>query len=54
MVKYLKEIGNLNSDELTDEQKKEMKDLKKKLEKYKQMELVGKGDLGSNSDSSDK
>ena len=52
MVNYLQELEDINSNDLTKEQKKEMSDLKKELEKYKQMELVGKHESEPDSDSS--
>ena len=52
MVKYLQEHGNYKND-LTDEQMKEMEDLKKELEKYKEVELIEKSHSGSESGSND-
>jgi hypothetical protein len=50
MVKYLQNIGKYKSD-LTDEQEKEMEELQKEYEKYKEIELVEKGHNDSDSNS---
>ncbi len=50
MVKYLQNIGKYKSD-LTDEQEKEMEELQKEYEKYKEIELVEKGQNDSDSNS---
>lgn len=39
MIKYLQDLDSDESD-LTEEQKREMEDLEKELEKYQEMELV--------------
>ena len=49
MVKYLQKVGKYKSD-LTEEQEKELEDLQKEYEKYKEIELVGKSDSDSNSE----
>ena len=50
MVKYLQNIGKYKSD-LTDEQEKEMEELQKEYEKYKEIELVERGHNDSDSNS---
>ena len=39
MIKYLQDLDSDESD-LTEEQKREMEDLEKELEKYQEMELI--------------
>ena len=50
MVKFLEELENPKGD-LTDEQEKEMEELQKELEKYKEIELVEKSHSDSESGS---
>ena len=52
MIKYLQEVGNYKND-LTDEQMKELEDLKKELEKYQKVELIEKSHSDSDSGSND-
>ena len=50
MVKFLEELENPKGD-LTDEQEKEMEELQKEYEKYKEIELVERGHNDSDSNS---
>ena len=52
MIKYLQDLDSDESD-LTEEQKREMKDLEKELEKYQEMELIEKTQNNDNSGSED-
>ena len=50
MVKYLQKIGKCKSD-LTEEQEKEIEELQKEYEKYKEIELIEKSHSDSDSNS---
>ena len=50
MVKYLQKIGKCKSD-LTEEQEKELEELQKEYEKYKEIELIEKSHSDSDSNS---
>ena len=50
MVKYLQKVGKYKSD-LTEEQEKELEELQKEYEKYKEIELVEKSRSDSDSNS---
>ena len=52
MIKYLQDLDSDESD-LTEEQKREMEDLQKELEKYQEMELIEKTQNNDNSGSED-
>ena len=52
MIKYLQEVGNYRND-LTEEQMKELLELKKEVEKYKEVELLEKSHSESESGSGD-
>ena len=49
MVKYLQKIGKYKSD-LTPEQEKEMEELQKEYDKYKEIELIEKSHSDSDSE----